>query len=39
MIISMYCPNGRVGKTTTALGLAHEAQENYGIQTCVLEFD
>lgn len=39
MIVSLYCSNGRVGKTTTTLALAHEAQTNWGIKTCVLEFD
>ncbi len=38
MIISMYCPNGRVGKTTTTLALAHYAQD-CDVSTCVLEFD
>jgi len=35
----MYCPNGRVGKTTTSLAFAHEAQSIHNIKTCVLEFD
>ncbi|APR02661.1 septum formation inhibitor-activating ATPase (plasmid) [Clostridium botulinum Af84] len=38
MIISSYCPSGKVGKTTTSLALAKIAEKR-GLKTCVLEFD